>query len=250
MEPGQALRAARVAELRTQADIASLLGVTQATISNWETGRTQVPLDQWIKLQRHLDLPDVDVVDDQSRVSTDGWTPNAAVGAFGTWLQQARRERGFTQVELARASGVSNAHISNLESGRSQNPRTQTRDRLTTALGVAEPEEIRSETEQLSAIPGLGSLEDFDPYADSDCPRLPGVYILYDVSDRPVYVGQSKNIRDRLRVEQAYFWFKRPIVELASFIEIADEQLRLQIEKILIRFLKSNAVINRQHVVR
>jgi len=46
------------------------------------------------------------------------------------------------------------------------------------------------------------------------------------------------------------FWFKRPIVERASYIPIKDKNLRRQIETILIKFLKSNAIINKQGVER
>jgi hypothetical protein len=46
------------------------------------------------------------------------------------------------------------------------------------------------------------------------------------------------------------FWFKQPIVDAAAFIPIEDEKLRKQVEKILIRFLKSNAVLNKQNVER
>jgi hypothetical protein len=46
------------------------------------------------------------------------------------------------------------------------------------------------------------------------------------------------------------FWFKYPIVSNAAYVEITDENLRHQIEQILIGFLKSNAVINKYSVVR
>jgi hypothetical protein len=38
------------------------------------------------------------------------------------------------------------------------------------------------------------------------------------------------------------------LVDYAAFVKIAHEKLRHQIEQILIRFLKSNAVINKQSV--
>ena len=68
------------------------------------------------------------------------------------------------------------------------------------------------------------------------------------VSDQ--YVGESSDLKRRLREYNEKFWFKRPIVEGASFIAIKDSKLRQQIEIILIRFLKSNAVLNKQHVDR
>jgi excinuclease UvrABC nuclease subunit len=96
----------------------------------------------------------------------------------------------------------------------------------------------------------MGSLEDFDPHDDEDLPTEPGIYVLYDISQRPVYVGEGKNVRKRIRDHQEKFWFKRPIVETASWIRVADDTLRLQIETLMIKFLKSNAVINKQNVDR
>ena len=69
------------------------------------------------------------------------------------------------------------------------------------------------------------------------------MYVFYDISDRPVYVGKAAVIRDRVRNHYEKFWFKSPIVDHAAYIEIQDERLRTQIEQILIKFLKSNAVL-------
>ncbi len=74
--------------------------------------------------------------------------------------------------------------------------------------------------------------------------------MFYDVSDRPVYVGKAKNIKIRVSSHEEKFWFKYPIVSHAAYVEIKDEQLRHQVEQVLIKFLKSNAVINKQSVDR
>jgi hypothetical protein len=46
------------------------------------------------------------------------------------------------------------------------------------------------------------------------------------------------------------FWFKSPIVEKGAYVHIKDSKLRHQVEQILIKFLKSNAVLNKQSVER
>lgn len=74
--------------------------------------------------------------------------------------------------------------------------------------------------------------------------------MLYDISERPIYVGQGSDIRNRIRAHQEKFWFKRPIVETAAYVKIEEKNLREKVEKLLIRFLKSNAVINKQNVER
>ncbi len=95
-----------------------------------------------------------------------------------------------------------------------------------------------------------GQLTDFDPNNDDDLPDAPGVYVFYDISQRPIYVGESGNIAGRIRQHRDKFWFKPPIVELGAYIAIYEDGLRKSVEKVLIRFLKSNAVINKQNVDR
>jgi excinuclease UvrABC nuclease subunit len=91
---------------------------------------------------------------------------------------------------------------------------------------------------------------DFDPHSEDDFPREPGVYVLYDISDRPVYVGKSANIRDRIRGHVDKFWYRSPVVEKAAFVRVEDAVLRGQLEETLIKFLKSNAVMNQRLVDR
>jgi len=175
----------------------------------------------------------------------------ASSEGFGEWLTGERARRSMTVPRLAEASGVTAAQIYNIEAGRTANPQARTREKLGRALGdVAVPDEVVAATEEQSSISGLGSLIDFDPHEDADRPREPGVYVFYDISERPLYVGESGNIRDRVTTHEEKFWFRSPIVETAAYVRISDKDLRKQVEQILIRFLKSNAVINKHYVRR
>ena len=93
-------------------------------------------------------------------------------------------------------------------------------------------------------------LQDFDPHDEENLPQVAGVYVLYDVAERPLYVGQGNNIKDRICAHSEKFWFKKPIVETGAYIEIGDAELRRQVETLLIKFLKSNAVLNDKGVDR
>lgn len=106
-------------------------------------------------------------------------------------------------------------------------------------------------TAEATRVADVGEFVDFDPYSEADYPSEPGVYVFYDISERPIYVGQTDNIRSRI-VSDHYtrFWFKRPIVNAASYVRIEDEGLRKKIETVMIKFLKSNAVVNKHHVRR
>jgi hypothetical protein len=97
---------------------------------------------------------------------------------------------------------------------------------------------------------GVRFLRNLMQNSPSEWPTGAGIYVLYDVSDRPIYVGQGLRISVRLRDHQEKFWYRAPIVKYAAYASIDNKQLREQIERVLIKFLKSNAVLNQQNVDR
>lgn len=171
---------------------------------------------------------------------------------FGDWLRKARATMGWSRQKLAQESGVSGPGIYNLEVGNSRNPQEATRKKLEKALGETAPSTLTAEAAREQEVVGLGTLVDFDPYADDSLPDCPGVYVFYDITDRPVYVGKASKrpIRKRIREHYEKFWFRRPVVDRGSFIRIDDGALCDQVEQVLIKFLKSNALLNKQHVDR
>ena len=96
----------------------------------------------------------------------------------------------------------------------------------------------------------VGEMTEFDPYDTSKFPTVAGIYVLYDICQRPLYIGQGGSIDRRLRVHHDKFWFKSPIVESAAYVRIDDRVLRESVETLLIKFLKSNAVINKRFMQR
>lgn len=241
MKPEQ-IRRRRTAQGLSQAEVARSLRVTQPTISNWESGRTTPSTDQVKVLRGLLGSP--------SRSATAEQAPDSSA-AYGDWLSATRIGQGLSRAELAARSGVSAPQIFNIETGRTQSPRQSTQERLERALGAGAPEEVVEAVEQEAEIEDVGRYVDFDPHDESDYPAEPGVYVFYDISDRPIYVGESGNIRTRIKRDHLEkFWYRTPIVEKASFVRVEDQKLRRQLENTLIKFLKSNAVINRRQVER
>ena len=246
---GKRLRRVRIEQGLSQGVLAEKLKVSQTTISNWEQGRGKPDEAEIKKLERILGEFN------KSIKSAKGGTaekdvPYSEARPFADWLRTSREAAKLSVHELAEQSEVSPVQIYNLESGRSANPREVTKKRLEKALAVSVPEDVRAEVAEEQAIEGLGALTDFDPYDQVDRPTVPGVYVFYDVSERPVYVGKAKNIKTRVASHEDKFWFKFPIVNNAAFVEIKDDRLRHQVEQVLIKFLKSNAVINKQSVDR
>ena len=170
---------------------------------------------------------------------------------FGKWLYEERTKKGWSVYDLASKSGVSQMALYNLESGSSQNPQAKTRDKLVEALGEKPSRAIVEATTKAAQVEDVGEFVDFDPHDENNLPDEPGIYVFYDISERPIYVGQTQNIRKRIVTgHREKFWFRAPIVQSASFIKIKEVNRRKMIEKIMIRFLKGNAVLNKQHVDR
>ena len=74
--------------------------------------------------------------------------------------------------------------------------------------------------------------------------------MLYDRTNRPVYVGQSINIESRIKDHRQKKWFIEEFISTASYIEVVDDTLRKQIEMLLIKFMKTNALLNERGVDR
>jgi len=236
---GERIRRAREREGLTQAALAEKVGVTPPSVYVWETGGG-LTKDNRKKVEKILGplFP--------KKGNALNSVPETQVSSFGVWLRDQRSAASTSVPELSKASGVSTPAIYNIESGKIQNPQASTRDKLAKALKQSVPEQVVQDTEQEQAIVGLGSLTDFDPHSKNDWPKCAGVYVLYDISERPLYVGKGDKIATRLGEHFEKFWFRPPIVEYASYIEVKDENLRHQLEQAMIKFLKSNAVINKQ----
>ena len=225
----QKIRKARLAAGFTQAQLAEKIGYSTPRISQWEQG-SKVPDEVMKSLEENLGpLVDVDVSD------------------FGLWVQATRTAKRMSVHELSKKSGVTMAAIYNIERGTSQNPQAVTRDALSKALGGA-PKEILTEIQEASkSVEGIGPLNDFFPHLPKNWPTCGGVYVLYDVSQRAIYVGKSEQIAKRLAAhKKSAFWYREPMVQYGSYIEVKNKILRHQLEQAMIRFMKKNAVLNDQ----
>jgi transcriptional regulator with XRE-family HTH domain len=242
---GERLRRARDRKDITQGDLAGKVGVEQSTISNWERERFVPSPEEKARLKKVLE----DTWTEASANRNEDAAPPQP-SPFSSWLTCTRIERKISVPELAEMTDLSLAAIYNIEAGRTPNPRAETVKKLETALKEKVPAEAKVEASEDATIKGVGELFDFDPHNEDDLPSVSGIYVLYDISERPIYVGQGANIKSRILDHGEKFWFKQPIVETGAYVKIEDKSLREKVETLLIRFLKSNAVINKQKVDR
>jgi transcriptional regulator with XRE-family HTH domain len=245
---GGLLRNARNREGLTRKVLAQQLEVSDLSIFNWETNKSspqQKSLNALIQ-----------------KFGEDAFNPEKAVVhedgslALASWLAKKRAEKSLSRKELANKAGVSEMTLWNIESGRTLNPQQSTIESLEAAFGEKLPEDIDAEIAEQAdlKVEGIGPFTNFDPHDEDDLPTVPGIYVFYDISDRPVYVGKAARIAKRIRDGHTghwdKFWYRSPIVHSGAFVQVDDETLRDQIETVMIKFLKSNAVINIQGVER
>ncbi len=236
--------AGRIRELRranalSQVELAERLHVSQATISVWEKGKATPGRGQILKLN--------EILGELTRTS-EAVTGAESQGLVAAWLSRALAKKDLTAPELAAKADVSVPTVYNILSGRAQNPHPRTIAALEKALG--DSFESKDEVREGSKIAGVGELIDFNPHEEKEVPVKAGVYVLYDITQRPVYVGQASNIAVRLKDHKTRKFFIEPFVHTGAYIEIPDAQLRDQIETVLIQFLKKNALLNKQKTVR
>ncbi|WP_082473299.1 hypothetical protein [Methylobacterium sp. Leaf85] len=164
---------------------------------------------------------------------------------FNDWLKGNMHKQKVLIPELVARTGISCAGIWNIVNFKNQSPRNETRAKLAQALNEFIPAEVEIQIERKAvAVFGLSWL-DFTPSDLQVIPQAGGLYIIYDTTDRLVYVGMSKaNIRARVKYPQTRFLFKQPLIMRGAFLRIHDPELCLKIETILIKFLGEHALLD------
>ncbi len=136
-----------------------------------------------------------------------------------------------------------------IETGRVRNPWKQTREGLVRAFdSEQEPTEILDDLDEEANLEGGKELSEFLPWDDSTVASTKCVYVYYDRTDRPIYIGQTNDLRRRNREHQENDkWFFRRLVERGAYIVIPTKTERDRIEKLLIHFLGRNTMFNKHH---
>ncbi len=259
---GSKIRRLRLQARMTQVQFASRIGVTNITVSKWENEHQTPSLNRMAELERVLAASagvQAPCTGHPSRTWLDRDGVAAVVTGVVMSIESGASMPGFFETPAddesvngqATPDGTAaapDARVPHANGVSGQNAR----DATETHFG--EPGESgRNGTAPTAEGPlpaGVGELVDFDPHDPDEYPASSGIYVLYDISERPLYVGQGKAIDRRLRDHTDKFWFRSPIVETGSYVQIDDKVLRERVEAVLIKFLKSNAVINKRFVDR
>lgn len=158
--------------------------------------------------------------------------PDDVNQTFGEWLHAEMDRLNINKQTLADKSGVTYVGIWNILNGNTRSPRQDTRRKLSEALNVSIPDPVEKEiVQEQNEIPGYEWF-DFAPEDLEAIPECGGVYVFYDVTERPVYVGKSKNnVRLRIKDHRTRFWFKAPLVVRGAFLAVDDAEMCGKLEK-------------------
>lgn len=183
------LRSFRTSEGLSQKQLAEALEVSQVTVSNWETGSTSPRKGMIAKLVSKFgpELIDLDSLSEASLPSS----------SLAQWLYAQRVGAGLTRSELATKAKITSQTVYNIERGRVTSPHPPTIEGLRSALDQRIPDFSGQIGGGRDAV-DLGDFLEFDPHDLQNLPDVAGIYVFYDISDRPIYVGQSGNIAERI----------------------------------------------------
>jgi len=218
----------------SQKELARILGVSQSLVSQWENGSV---------------LPSEEILERSSGIlGVDLHEPTGEL-ELKTWLRRKREQRRLSRGELAKRAGLNPLTIYYIETGRTESPQEATLERLQRLLGRF-PSGVTRE------VKAERTLEDFEfrgPFPVSEWKEnLEGnktscIYVFYDQVKRPVRIGETDDLRRRLKeYEQNYWWFRPPTVESFAYVKVSDSEFRRKAEKVMIRLLGGNIVFNSQ----
>jgi transcriptional regulator with XRE-family HTH domain len=238
---GQRLRAAREARGVTRKQLADVFRVAPGTIVNWETKGTQPTVDLEKTALDWIEQPSSSPSNATDSVGAEDESPG-----FSDWLRTQRAQRNLTREALAARANLSPQAIFLIETGRVRNPWRQTRERLMKALGeTALPADVEQEIEEQTQIAADQHFNDFSPWEESTIPETGCVYVYYDRTERPIYVGETNNLRARNRQHAVnHKWFFPKLVESGAYVRINSVEERKRLEKLLIQFLRRNFLFN------
>jgi len=177
------------------------------------------------------------------------------VSAWGGWLKDEIRKQNAKVAELSEKSGVSSSTFYKIMAGGVANPAPEIRDKIEGALGCSPSIELLEDISQQTRIPGFdGVFLSFDPHNNEDTYEGSAVYIIYDITKRPVYIGEGGSLRKRMKDHNSghsrKWWWSKPIVEHGAYLQVGGRDERQKIEKLLIKFLGNNALFNIKDVRR
>lgn len=114
----------------TQTEIANHLGVSQGRVSQWKNGRHPIG-PEYLEVLRRLAEETTRDADDDEQADSEAQSSSQS---YGEWLAEQLEALKMTQAKLAEKAKVNSITISNLITGKTENPQKDTRRKIESSL--------------------------------------------------------------------------------------------------------------------
>lgn len=165
---------------------------------------------------------------------------------FAEWLRFQMEAKSLSCTQLSKLAGCHNTTISAILNRRIENPSNEMMEKIRTALQEEIPLVVTNDLNEKKKFDNKQDVwDDFNPHDHDSIPNKPGVYALFSPTNIVLYVGKAQNVRSRIASHREKKWFLQDIIEYGMLFYSDDENERKKIEDILIKFLRTNAWLNK-----
>ena len=164
---------------------------------------------------------------------------------FAEWLKFQMEAKSLSGNRLAKLVGCHNTTISAILNRRIENPSNEMMERIRNALQEEIPEAVTNDLNEKKKFDNKNDVwDDFNPHDHDSIPNKPGVYVIQPYECCAIcWKGTECSFKNRL--PQRKKWFLEDIIEYGMLFYSDDENERKKIEDILIKFLRTNAWLNK-----
>jgi transcriptional regulator with XRE-family HTH domain len=165
---------------------------------------------------------------------------------FSEWLRLQMEAKSLNRNQLAKLAGCHHTTLTAILNRRIENPSNEMMEKLRSALEEEIPQKVADIIKKKKIFENKEDVwDDFIPHDHDSIPNKPGVYALFSPTNVVMYVGKAQNVRSRIASHREKKWFLEDIIEYGMLFYSDDPDDRTRIEDILIKFLRSNAWLNK-----
>ena len=165
---------------------------------------------------------------------------------FSEWLRLHMEAKSLNRNQLAKLAGCHHTTLTAILNRRIENPSNEMMEKLRNALEEEIPQKVADIIKKKKIFENKQDVwDDFNPHDHDSIPNKPGVYALFSPTNVVMYVGKAQNVRSRIASHREKKWFLEDIIEYGMLFYSDDPDDRTRIEDILIKFLRSNAWLNK-----
>jgi plasmid maintenance system antidote protein VapI len=214
---------------RTQTEVAQLLGVSPGLVSQWKNGHATITpqyAKELARLAKELRATDEEERDSDAEVVSQ---------TYGEWLAEQLETLKVNQATLAAQAEVNPLTVSNLITGKTENPQNFLKKQNPNMQVPKAPMVDHSEP-----VVGIPYIDDEISQVPSEC----GVYVIHDARGWPAYVGKENLQRELKNYKDRAWTSSKKVASKFSYAVVGNDEDAQRIETILIKFMADSLLVN------